>query len=233
VARSQLSSSLPRLARRPLVAAAVIVLGLGVGLVGCGDDDDDGAGAASRNGDTTTSPEPGSSDEAAGDVLASAGGAPAARGAGLDEPPGPADRVLFGDFGEVAIAITAPDGTVTGWCLLLAETDGQRQRGLMEVTDLQGFAGMLFVWEEDTQSSFYMRNTPTPLSIAWIDADGELVSTADMAPCADVEGCELYPAAGPYRFALEVPRGGLDDLGVVEGSRFAVGGSCAPAADSS
>jgi uncharacterized protein len=232
VARSLLPSSLPRLVRRPLLAAVVIALGLG-SLAGCGSDDDDDGGAASRNGDTTTSQAADTDPVVPGDGLASAGGAPAAQGAGLDEPPGPADRVLFGDFGEVAIAITAPDGTVTGWCLLLAETDVQRQRGLMEVTDLQGFAGMLFVWDEDTQSSFYMRNTPTPLSIAWIDAEGELVSTADMAPCADVEGCQLYPAAGPYRFALEVPQGGLDDLGLVEGSKVAVGGSCAPAADSS
>jgi uncharacterized membrane protein (UPF0127 family) len=231
--------------RRPFVAALAVTLGLVVGLVGCGGGDD-GADApvtsstvdpsTSTSGEAATSDpgdagDPGDGDPA--DVLASAGDAPAAQGAGLDEAPGPADRVLFGEFGEVAIAITAPDGTVTGWCVLLAETEAQRQRGLMEVTDLQGFAGMLFVWDTDAQSSFYMRNTPMPLSIAWVDSTGQLVSTEDMAPCEDVDDCPLYSALGPYRFALEVPQGRLEDMGLVNGSTLAVGGSCAPAGDSS
>jgi uncharacterized protein len=127
----------------------------------------------------------------------------------------------------VAIAITGPGGDVAGWCVLLAAVADQRQRGLMEVTDLGGYAGMLFVWDADSSSSFYMRNTPTPLSIAWFDADGGLVSTADMDPCPDVEGCPTYPSGGSYRFALEVPQGALADVGVVDGSSVAVGGSCA------
>jgi uncharacterized protein len=188
-------------------------------LAGCGD----GAGDGARGG----------SDEAAADEvvpsrpLTSAGDAFAAQGSGLDEAPGPADRQPLDGFDEVAIAVREPDGGVVGWCVLLAETDEQRGRGLMEVTDLGGYAGMLFVWEADIQGSFYMRNTPTPLSIAWFDAAGEIVSTEDMAPCADVEGCPLYPASGPYRFALEVPQGQLPAVGIQEGSTIAVGGDCA------
>jgi uncharacterized protein len=198
-------------------ALLVVVVLAATALAGCGDDGD-GAGAESRSPD----------------LAALSGGAPAAKGAGLDAPPGPADRVALdsfdvGDlgFGEVAIAITGPDGEVAGWCVLLAAIADQRQRGLMEVTDLGGYAGMLFVWDADSSSSFYMRNTPTPLSIAWFDADGGLVSTADMDPCPDVEGCPTYPSGGSYRFALEVPQGALADVGVVDGSSAAVGGSCA------
>jgi uncharacterized membrane protein (UPF0127 family) len=198
-------------------ALLVVVVLAATALAGCGDDGD-GAGAESRSPD----------------LAALSGGAPAAQGAGLDAPPGPADRVALdsfdvGDlgFGEVAIAITGPDGEVAGWCVLLAATADQRQRGLMEVTDLGGYAGMLFVWDADSSSSFYMRNTPTPLSIAWFDADGGLVSTADMDPCPDVEGCPTYPSGGSYRFALEVRQGALADVGVVDGSSVAVGGSCA------
>ena len=200
--------------RHALLVVAVLA---GTALVGCGDD---GHGGRAESPST--------------DVAALSGDAPAALGAGLDAPPGPADRVALdsfdvGDlgFGEVAIAITGPDGEVAGWCVLLAGTGDQRQRGLMEVTDLGGYAGMLFVWDTDSSSSFYMRNTPTPLSIAWFDAEGTLVSTADMDPCPDVEGCPTYPSGGSYRFALEVPQGSLEDVGVVGGSSVAVGGSCA------
>ena len=201
------------MARHALLAVIVLA---GAALVGCGDDGDGGSELSSA------------------DVAALSGDAPAAQGAGLDTPPGPTDRVALGNFdagdlafGEVAIAVTGPDGEVAGWCVLLAATSEQRQRGLMEVTDLGGYAGMLFVWNGDVSSSFYMRNTPTPLSIGWFDADGALVSTADMDPCADVEGCPTYPSGGHYRFALEVPQGSLDDVGVVDGSSLAVGGSCA------
>jgi uncharacterized protein len=100
------------------------------------------------------------------------------------------------------------------------------------VTDLGGYPGMLFAWDQNTSSSFYMRNTPTPLTIAWFDAEGALVSTADMAPCEDVDGCPLYSATGSYRFAVEVPQGELARLGVGEGTRLRVGGPCTERAPS-
>jgi uncharacterized membrane protein (UPF0127 family) len=190
----------------------------------CGGDDDSSSDSGGDNGTTSgdsASVPPGSQ------LLSSAGDAPAARGAGLADPPGPADRELLDGFGEVAIAITNPDGSIKGWCVLLAETAEQRQRGLMEVTDLAGYAGMLFVWADDSSSSFYMRNTPTPLSIAWIDAVGRIVSTEDMEPCGDIPTCPLYTPEGSYRFALEVPKGRLGELGLVEGATLKVGGDCA------
>lgn len=209
-----------RSGRRRAGTILAIVAALPALLGGCGGDDDGSdAGAA-----------PGTSAEAA-DLLASrplstAGDAPAAEGSGLEESPGPEDRAQLEGFGEVAIAIRAPDGSVMGWCVLLADREEQRQRGLMEVTDFGGYAGMLFVWNEDSSSQFYMRNTPTPLSIAWFDAQGELVSTADMAPCGEADDCPLYGAERPYRFALEVPQGELASLGIEEGSELRVGGHC-------
>jgi uncharacterized protein len=194
-----------------------LALVVGVAFAGCsGDDDEAEAGSTSE---TTTA-----------EVLESAGDAAAAMGAGLDEPPGAAGRVPLEGFGEVAIAVTDADGEVQGYCVLAAEDPEQRSQGLMQVTDLQGYDGMLFVWDADSSSSFYMRNTPSPLSIAWFEADGDFVSSADMAPCADVEGCPLYPSAGPYRYALEVLQGDLPAMGVGEGSRLRVGGECAPRA---
>jgi hypothetical protein len=85
---------------------------------------------------------------------------------------------------------------------------------------------MLFVFAADTSETFYMRNTPMPLSIAWFDSAGRLVSTVDMAPCPDRPNCKTYAAARPYRYALEVPQGGLSGLGIGPGSAISVGGGC-------
>lgn len=195
------------------------------GTAACGGGGDDGGPEATFD----PGPEAPTGSVGTDELLALAGGAPAAAGAGLAEPPGPAGRDLLDGFGEVALAVIAPDGTVTGWCVLVAATPDQRARGLMEVTDLGGYTGMVFVYAADNEGGFYMRNTPTPLSIGWFDANGALVSTADMDPCPDADGCPTYRPDGPYRFALEVPRGDFERLGVGEGSRLALGGECAPA----
>ena len=177
----------------------------------------------------TIEPPGGPSTTTAGDddVAAASGDAAAAAGADLDEPPGQADREPFGGFAEAAMSVTDSDGETVGLCVLLALVEEQRQRGLMEVTDMAGYDGMLFAFPEDTETGFWMSNTPMPLSIAWFDADGGLVSTADMEPCPEGDDCPTYPPEGPYRFALEVPQGDLEAVGVTTDSRMAVGGACA------
>ena len=131
-------------------------------------------------------------------------------------------------FGSVAVTIEPDSGPVRSTCMLAARTETEHARGLMEVTDpdLAGHDGMVFVYEEDTAGAFWMRNTPMALSIAYVDAGGRLVSSTDMAPCRDSPQCPNYPAAGRYRYAVEVPRGRLDDLGISSSARLRVGGSC-------
>lgn len=100
------------------------------------------------------------------------------------------------------------------WPVAVADEPGERAQGLSGVTDLGDFAGMLFVFAEDTTAGFWMKGTPLALDIAFFAADGSLVDLASMAPCPG-EDCPTYRAAGPYRFALEVPAGGfagLEDL---------------------
>ena len=135
-------------------------------------------------------------------------------------------------FQEVTVTVTAPDGTTRQFCLLLAADAASHERGLMFVTDLTlgGYDGMLFQFDRDSSGGFWMKNTRIPLSIAYLGADGSIVSTADMEPCPDgTERCPGYPPDGPYRYALEVVQGRLDELGLVGDARLTVGGTgCAP-----
>ena len=101
--------------------------------------------------------------------------------------------------------------------------------GLMEVTDpdLAGHDGMVFVYDEDTTGAFWMRNTPMPLSIAYVDAGGAAgVDHGHGAVPRTRRTARSYPAAGPYRYAVEVPQGRLDDLGITASARLRVGGAC-------
>jgi uncharacterized membrane protein (UPF0127 family) len=143
-----------------------------------------------------------------------------------------ADGVLPEGFTTVSARITAADGEVCEVCLWLADSDEERGRGLMGVTDLGEAAGMAFVFDPATTGSFYMFQTPTPLSIAWFGEDGTWVGAADMEPCLDATAarCALYsPGGAAYTVGVETFAGGLEPLLMVEGSTIElVGGTESP-----
>lgn len=151
-----------------------------------------------------------------------------------DAEPAPAVRTSWGEFREGVLSVTPRGGdALLVWCVLVAETAEQRAIGLMDAPgpDLGGYDGMVFTWDEPATGGFWMKDTEVPLSIAWIDGDGGIVSTADMDPCpAGSSNCPSYPAAGPYRMALEAPQGQLDDLGVEQGARLQLDRRSCPSA---
>jgi hypothetical protein len=102
-------------------------------------------------------------------------------------------------------------------CLWLAADVAARGRGLMQVIDLGGFDGMAFRYDAPHTTSFTMRNTVMPLSIAFFGADGALLDAFDMEPCV-AEPCPSYPTPADFVVAIEVPRGGLPDLEIRAGS---------------
>lgn len=201
-----------------MVGVALLVAAVAVGRGG-----DDGGGAtapATSELQLTTSTSVGSSALLAPGTTAPLGSS----GLGEAVAPEREGRSPLVGFGEVQATITAADGEVCEVCLLSAVSPEQRARGLMEVTDpeLGGYDGMLFEYEADSGGGFWMRNTPLPLSIAYFAADGGLVSTVDMVPCEDAPDCPSYPAGGPFRFALEVPQGQLDEVAVRPGSTIRI-----------
>jgi uncharacterized membrane protein (UPF0127 family) len=138
-------------------------------------------------------------------------------------PPGTsAPAVLPEGFSTITARITETDGEVCDVCVWLADTAEERGRGLMGVTDLGDAAGMVFRFDEPTTNSFFMLGTPTPLSIAWFAPDGSYATSTDMEPCIEVPegGCPLYAPGTEYELALEVFRGGLEELGVGPGARL-------------
>lgn len=161
------------------------------------------------------------------DTLAATTAPTTPEGLGAGWAPEREGRSPLRGFGEVAATVTAPDGETCEVCLLLARTPAQRARGLMEVTDesLGGYDGMLFEFSEDAAGGFWMKDTPMPLSIAWFDAAGAFLSSADMAPCVGGGECESYPPGAPYRYALEVLQGGLDEVLVGPGATLRLDGT--------
>ena len=190
------SSTIRRLA---VVVTALVAVGA------CSSDDDsttDGGGAS----DSASTPEPSSTEPSSTEPSTTVPTADAGQ-----QPEG---------FTTIQALITEPDGEVCEVCLWLADDPTERGRGLMGVTDLGDAVGMAFRFDEPTAGSFYMFQTPTPLSIAWFSPDGSHVGSADMDPCLDTPAgeCPLYSPGADYDLAIEVFEGGLEPLGLVEGS---------------
>ncbi len=85
----------------------------------------------------------------------------------------------------------------------VAVTPAQRERGLMFREKLGQNQGMIFVFEEPTEVCMWMKNTPLPLSVAFIDVEGKIVNIADMQPHTTDSHC----GAKPVKYALEMNQG--------------------------
>jgi uncharacterized membrane protein (UPF0127 family) len=114
-------------------------------------------------------------------------------------------RVRFGDRAEVLHVD-------------VARSDAEKERGLMHVRSLPEDAGMAFVWTEPTETGFWMKDTLIPLSVAFVDADGRVVSIRDMTPCA-ADPCPVYSAGAPFVLAVEANRGWFAEHGIGIGDR--------------
>jgi uncharacterized membrane protein (UPF0127 family) len=116
-----------------------------------------------------------------------------------------------------ALSIRTDDGTVS-LDVQVADTPDERRTGLMGRDSLSPYDGMAFVWEEPVVSSFWMKDTLIPLSVAFWDDAGRIVSILDMDPCTD-DPCPSYGPDEPFVGAVEVERGTLEERGVAVGDR--------------
>ena len=98
----------------------------------------------------------------------------------------------------------------------IASTPATRQQGLMFRRGMGEDSGMLFVFPDSSQRSFWMKNTPLPLSIAYTDDDGYILNIEDMEPFV---GEHTY-SNGPARCALEMNQGWFQKNGIRPGHRI-------------
>lgn len=98
----------------------------------------------------------------------------------------------------------------------VAHTPEQRSKGLMWRRDLPLHEGMLFVFEQAATQCFWMKNTPSPLTAAFLDDEGTIVNLADMAPLSEASHC----SAKPVRFVLEMNQGWFGKRGIKAGHKL-------------
>jgi uncharacterized protein len=110
------------------------------------------------------------------------------------------------------------EGTDTLLYVDVADEAAEKRRGLMGVEHLPADEGMAFLYDEPVTSSFWMKDTLIPLSIAFVDESGNVIGVRDMEPC-EVEPCPSYGIDEPYVLAIEANLGWFDEQGIMPGDR--------------
>ena len=109
-------------------------------------------------------------------------------------------------------------GTDATLAVDLADDPQERRKGLMGIEELPADHGMAFVWPGPVDSTFWMKDTLVPLSVAFVDESGLVIDVLDMEPC-DTDPCPSYGIDEPFVLAVEANLGWFDDHGVGAGDR--------------
>ena len=99
------------------------------------------------------------------------------------------------------VAVTK--GGERSFSIEVADTDAEREAGLMFREDMADDHGMLFVFETVGQVNFWMKNTPMPLDLLFIGQDGKVQAVLKGEPFSEA----VITPGVPVRFVLELKAG--------------------------
>lgn len=102
----------------------------------------------------------------------------------------------------------------------VVDTLEKQERGLMFRQSMPENEGMLFVYKEPQEMSFWMRNTFIPLDIVFVGADGIILNIHQARP---LDESVLYPSAGSAKYVIETNQGWFSRHGIRPGDRVTFG----------
>lgn len=95
----------------------------------------------------------------------------------------------------------------------IADDQNERTAGLMYRNFLPDNQGMLFVFEQTQQVGFWMKDTPLPLDLIFIDEGGRVAGILEGKPLSEA----LISPGVPVRFVLELKKGTAAKVGIEDG----------------
>lgn len=111
-----------------------------------------------------------------------------------------------------------PDGQpITKIDIQIANTEFDRQLGLMFRKSMGKNQGMLFVFPEARVQSFWMRNTLISLDMIFIDSNKTIIS---IQRNTKVMSDQSYSSTGPAKYVLEVDAGFSDKNNIKVGDKI-------------
>ena len=98
----------------------------------------------------------------------------------------------------------------------VAQTEDQREIGLMFRKSLGTNDGMIFVFERPGQQCFWMKNTLIPLDVAFLGDDGTIINIDQMA----AQTLDSHCSEKPSRYVLEMNDGWFAKRGIRAGQKI-------------
>ena len=99
-------------------------------------------------------------------------------------------RIQCKEYDTIKINIKWSD-----FILEIADNDYKRRKGLMWREKIDDNKGMLFVFDEEKEQSFWMKNTLIPLDIIWLDKNNIIQDFVSAIPCK-TKVCPSYLGFG-------------------------------------
>ena len=106
---------------------------------------------------------------------------------------------------EPKVTITTKDGRTVSFVVEIADTPSKREMGLQYRRDLAADRGMIFLFPAESQQSFWMKNTPLPLDMIFINRERKIVGIVEQTVPFSLDPRSV---TAPSQFVLEI-NGGL------------------------
>ncbi len=123
------------------------------------------------------------------------------------------------DENDEYVEINIPNGLPVRVNVEVADTDGQRSRGLSGRRYLGDYDGMLFLFEGVVNSPFWMKDMILPLDILFIDSQGYIVDIKESREPCSSDYCPPISSKDAFMYVLEVNSGFCEENGIEEGYR--------------
>ncbi|MFT7052310.1 MAG: uncharacterized membrane protein (UPF0127 family) [Psychroserpens sp.] len=121
-------------------------------------------------------------------------------------------EVTFKKEGELQLKKAITDSLLTSLDIEIADDEYSTQTGLMYRSSMDNNQGMLFIFPDTNNRSFYMKNTQIPLDIIFISENKTIVSIQKNAEPMNETS---LPSEAPAKYVLEV-NAGLSDTWSLE-----------------
>ena len=126
-------------------------------------------------------------------------------------------EITFQKEGELTLYKGTNDSLITKLDIEIAKSEYDIQTGLMYRNSMKENQGMLFVFKEVTQRSFYMKNTRIPLDLIFLDHNKTIVSFQENAKPLDETS---LPSNAMAQFVLEINAGLSEKWGLDVGDKM-------------
>jgi uncharacterized protein len=119
-------------------------------------------------------------------------------------------------FSRSTLQIATADAKLHKIDVWIADNDVRRTRGLMFVQHLADDEGMLFVYPQSQPVGIWMKNTPLPLDILFVNANGRVHRVVENAK---PQSLDTIPSDGPVLAVIELKGGSAARLNIRPGAQ--------------